>query len=136
MTEQPQWEQIANLGDVNWEEHGGYFVYRDTTGVYPEEAEFVLPEDDGGTRYRFILDRLKMVDGFLVPIRYESDWPHPVKSYDEWFHEDLSKVAAFIGTDLESMRKMLCSENPLQRAEAYRAIGEYHGWENLDHDAT
>lgn len=51
-TKQPIWEFVANLGDVNVAQHGGFLVYRDTTGVYPPEVELYEADDDetGGTR--------------------------------------------------------------------------------------
>lgn len=135
-TKQPQWEMIANLGDMTPLDHGGYFIYRDKTGVYPEEAELLLIEDEGGTYSvaRFVLDRLKLVDGYLVPFAYDATWPHPLERYDEWFHKDLEGVASFVGSTKEEMEAMFTSGDPLQRAEAYRAVGEYHGLENLDPD--
>jgi hypothetical protein len=129
---QPKWELIANLGDVNPLEHGGYFIFRDKTGVYPEEAELLLVEDGDYTIYRFSLERLKMVKGFLVPLKYNKSWPYPVERYDEWFHEQLGDVAASIGTTKQELEKAFTSANPLERAHAYRAIGDYHGFENLD----
>lgn len=143
-TNQPKWELIANLGDANPIEYGGYFIYRDTTGVYPEEAELLdSPEDDSGTWtvYRFILDRLERIETddriLLVPSGFSQKWangklPHPIYVYDEWFSENLSRVADYIGQTLEEMRNDLCSEDARRRAFAYRAIGEYHGFDNLD----
>ena len=43
---QPVWSCIANLGDVNPIDYGGYFVYIDTTGVYPPEAELLIAPSD------------------------------------------------------------------------------------------
>jgi hypothetical protein len=137
-TKQPIWKFLANLGDASPIEHGGYFVYRDETGVYPEEAEFFGPDDDGDekskyTIYRFSLERLKLKDGYLVPARYDSSWPHPVERYDEWFHKDLEGVANAHGTSKEILEQMFISPDPLTRALGYRIIGSYHGFENLDH---
>lgn len=139
MTNQPKWKLLAQLGDANPIEYGGFFVYCDETGVYPEEAELLIsPEEDTGTWivYRFVLDRLKRAgeDGqYLVPFAYEpTTWKYPVRQYDEWFNEDLSRVASFVGQDVEEMRDMLCSGDAVERAFAYRSIGEYHGFLNLD----
>lgn len=41
-TKQPRWKLVAQLGDVHPIDYGGYFVYRDTTGVYEEEAEVLM----------------------------------------------------------------------------------------------
>jgi hypothetical protein len=137
-TKQPTWKFLANLGDADPVDYGGYFIYRDTTGVYTEEAEKLFEQEnpDKWTVYRFSLDRLKQVkDGektYLVPLAYDSSWSHPVASYDEWFHERLEEVASFVGQSLQELRESFCSEDPRVRAFAYEAIGEYHGFENLD----
>lgn len=140
MTQQPKWKRIANLGDVSPVDYGGYFVYRDLTGVYPAEGELLLAPDsddsgEGWTMYRFTLDRCKLVETeehkvYLVPERYDSTWPYPVSHYNEWFHKYLAEVAKCC--DYASIREDLCSADPIKLAHAYRAIGEYHGLENLD----
>jgi hypothetical protein len=62
-----------------------------------------------------------------------SDNPfHP--DHPAWFAVDLAGVAATIGSTKGDMERLLCSEDPLARAEAYQAIGDYHGWEDLDSD--
>jgi len=134
-TKQPKWKLIANIGDTHPLDYGGYFIYRDETGVYPEEAELLLEPAEGEndyTIYRFILDRLKLKDGYLVPLDYDSSWRHPVERYDAWFHRDLGSIASFVGTTKEDLEAAFTSKDPLVRAEAYRAIGDYHGWDNLD----
>lgn len=135
-TKQPSWEFIKNLGDRSPLDYGGFFVYRDKTGVYPDEAHAIIvnePEDTYSI-YRFPLERLKMVEGFLVPYEYSfSLWPHPVERYDQWFHDKLDSVAIFLDTEPESLEKAFTSDDPLVRADAYRAIGDYFGWEELDH---
>jgi len=140
-TRQPDWQFIANLGDRNPLEYGGYFIYQDATGVYPEEGEALLINDpdepeNGYIVYRFLLDRLKLVDGWLVPINYDSSWPHPVDRYDAWFHEELDSVArtAAVDTDLAELELAFTSADPLVRARAYEAIGSYYGLHELDPD--
>ena len=138
MTNQPVWKLLANLGDVNPVDHGGLFVYQDLTGVYPEECEkLVSPDDDNGTwyMYRFILDRLELHGKTcLVPFGFttRTDLPYPIETYSEWFNSDLASVASFIGSDVITLRNQFCSSDPLERARAYEAIGDYHGFENLD----
>jgi hypothetical protein len=138
-TRQPNWEFVANLGDHTPLYYGGYFIYRDTTGVYAEEGEYVFVDGDEKPTWRihrFILDKLKLVTTdthmYLVPNRYDPSWPYPVEQYDEWFHQDLDVVAAFSGTNVEELRKMFCSDDAKERAWAYHTIGEFHGFDNLD----
>ena len=136
-TRQPEWKFIANLGDASPLDYGGYFVYRDKTGVYEEEAELLIvdnEEDENSTYtiYRVMLERSKLVDGYLVPFKYDRSWPHPLERYDEWFHKDLEDVASNIGATKEELERAFASANPLERAHAYRAVGDYHGWDNLD----
>jgi len=136
-TRQPEWEFIANLGDASPLDYGGYFIYRDKTGVYEEEAELLIvdnEEDENSTYtiYRIMLERSKLVDGYLVPFKYDKSWSHPLERYDEWFHKDLGGVASSVGATKEELEKAFTSSNPLERAHAYREIGNYHGWENLD----
>lgn len=138
-TKQPIRQLIANLGDSDPFSYGGYFVYKDETGVYPEEAELLVvdnedDEDTTYTIYRFVLEPLKMVHGYLVSSHWEPSWPHPLETHDEWFHEDLESVADYIGSTKEALEVALSSRDPIERAGAYRAVGEYHGWDNFDSD--
>jgi hypothetical protein len=134
-TKQPVWKFIANLGDKNPLEHGGYFVYRDETGVYQEEADLLIPPEKEGGKYRIyriLLDRLKLVRGYLVPFKYGADWSHPVAFYDDWVHAHLDSVAKFVGVSVKKLAKAFTSRDPLIRAEAYRAVADYTGYENFD----
>lgn len=133
-TKQPVWELITNLGDVHPLDYGGYFIYRDTTGLYPEEGEKLFADEsaDRWEIYRFPLDRCKMVGGFLIPFRWDSSWPYPANHYVEWFNQGLCDVASYVGESLEELQSELCSKNPLDRARAYESIGNYHGFDNLD----
>jgi len=140
---QPKWELIDNLGDASPIDYGGYFVFRDTTGVYEAEAELLeSPDDDdspeGWTVHRIVLARCTLTDGIL------SDNPaHPL--YPAWFATPeerratrpqdttyLANVARTMDYPLDELTEDLCSADPIDRANAYRAIGDYHGWANLD----
>jgi len=128
-TEQPKWKRIANLGDVNPVDYGGYFIEVDETGVYEAEAMWlVAPETDSGKwiAYRFILERCKVTDGVLSDNPY-----HP--TYPVWFAKELEAVATSMGTTADKLRADFCSADPITRARAYQDIGEYFGWENFDH---
>lgn len=134
---QPIWRFIVNLGDASPLDHGGYFVYEDTTGVYGFEAERIEPNDNGTIEvHRVCLDRLREVREndrlYLVPYKYEKTWPHPLSAYVEWFAEDLESVASYVDRTLEDLREALCSADGIKRAEAYRAIYDYQGWVNGD----
>ena len=145
---QPSWKLIANLGDVNPLDHGGYFVYQDTTGVYAPEAELLqVPDDDRNDDreevreyviYRFALEPCTYIDGVLSDNKY-----HPELS--AWFAKPereranrpqdttyLSDVARSVGTGRRELIRMFLSTDILERAEAWRMIGEYHGFDNLD----
>lgn len=101
-------------------------------------AELMPPplEREEWTVYRFILDRLKQVQVnetvYLVPVKFDESWPNYVSKYDEWFHKDLARVASYVGQTLQEMRDAFCSDDPRVRAFAYEALGDYHGYENLD----
>jgi len=130
---QPIWAFLRNLSQEDPLEQGGYFIYVDETGAYPEEMERLVPMIDRGFLvYRTPLDRLKMVDGYLVPLRYRPEWPHPVERYDEWFHEKMDEVAHSIGSTKEELETDFTSPDPIRRAWAYQAVGDHFGWENFD----
>lgn len=133
MTNQPSWKFVTNLGDVNPLDYGGLFIYRDETGVYPPEMERVeRVEGDELEIHRAPLDRFKLVEGHLVPFGWDETWPHAASAYKPWFEDDLQKIADFIDMKREHIVEALCSDDPIRLAAAYRAIGDYHGWENLD----
>jgi hypothetical protein len=132
MTKQPEWKFIANLGDVNPLEYGGYFIFEDTTGVYQPEAELYMPEDK--LAYRFSLDKLTIWAGHLIPEGFNRrmDLPHPVYDYIEWFDGDIKSIASFVGLSYLELMSMFSSDDICVRARAYQAIGDYHGYDNLD----
>lgn len=144
MTKQPIWKQVVQLGDVNPLDYGGLFVYVDETGVYPPEMERVqsadVSEDGDITEWetrRVVLENLKLVTDdigvYLVTARFDVDcYARPIAPYDEWFHKDLASVASYVDSTVEEMRANLTSDDPVSRATAWRAIGDYHGWDNLD----
>jgi hypothetical protein len=142
---QPDWECIAQLGDASPTEYGGLWVLRDKTGVYPEEAERLecpVEDDPGGFGpyivHRFILERCTYIDGVLSDNRFHPELP-------AWFAKPESKraerpqdstylrnVCTSMDIDEDELIAAFCSEDPLKRAWAWTAIGDYHGYENLD----
>lgn len=160
---QPEWVLVANLGDVGWKDHGGYFVYKDDTGVYGFEAEYLeepepcdrceWPPDEEEepdnyrdwqahvrtherwTAYRILLERYKIVEGDkMVPVNWEPSWPHPASSYEPWFRRYLDSVASTVDSTEEELIRMFCSSDPTELAWAYRELAMYHGWHELDSD--
>jgi hypothetical protein len=132
MAEQPRWQLIANLGDASPIDYGGYFVYRDLTGVYTEEAEVLeSPEDDSGewTVYRFALDRCTLANGILSDNAFHPEIP-------AWFSDDIDAIASATGDNASLIRSSFCSSDPLQRANVYRLLGEHSGFINLDQYPT
>jgi hypothetical protein len=129
MSKQPIWKLVAQLGDADPIEHGGYFIYEDTTGVYPPEAaHLIAPEDDDGTwiEYRFILEPCTWIDGILSDNKF-----HP--GHAAWFAENIESVASCSGQpEVSAFISSLTGDSITDRAWAWRAIGEYHGFENLD----
>ena len=141
---QPEWECIAQLGDADPIEHGGFWILRDKAGVYPEEAELlVVPDDDGGgecTVYRFVLEKCTYIDGILSDNKFHPAHAAWWAGTEEERHarpQDstyLKNIADFIEMDVEELAADFCSEDALKRAMAYRSVGDFHGFENLDSD--
>ncbi len=139
MTPQPQWKLLANLGDVNPLDYGGYFVYRDETGVYPEEAELLeldSPDNDNSnyTVYRFILERCSFVNGVLSDNKFHpecSAWfANPDRKGDKY--TVLGDIASFTGQDASELIDDICSDDAIRRAMVWQSIGRYNGFDNLD----
>ncbi len=142
---QPKWKLVANLGDVNPLDHGGFFVFKDATHVYSPEAEVLLLDNENDedenttyTMYRFGLDKCTFENGVL------SDNPfHP--GHSAWFAAQeerkktrpqdttyLSNVCDCCDWELDDLRIALCSDNVFLRARAYQDLASYHGYDNFD----
>ena len=117
---QPKWKLIAQLGDASPVEHGGYWVFEDTTGVYAPEAELFEPNDEtgGGDVYRFSLDKCTYIDGVLSDNKFHPD-------VAVWYADDIPSIEA--SCDHEHLIADLCSESTVIRAWAYRSLVGYHG---------
>jgi hypothetical protein len=126
MTNQPKWECVAQLGDVDPVEYGGYWILRDTTGVYPEEAE-VLPETSEKKRqiFRFILEKCTYQNGILSDNKF-----HP--EHEVWFAKYLEQIAESTDYPVEQLIQDFCDDDCLKRAMAYRAVYDYHGLHEFD----
>ena len=110
-------------------------IYKDgdvyTAEVYQEY------DDDGKTMfqvYRFPLEQKSLYKGKIIPYGFhkQSDLPHAIGQYTEWYSDDLASVASSTGTTAAKLAKALCSTNVMDRFHAYYDIGSYHGFENLD----
>jgi len=142
---QPKWEYLANLGDVDFIEHGGVLVYQDTTGVYQPEMEIVIPPEEWEkkrewTVHRVMLEKCYLTDGILSDNKFHLN--HPVW----WWHKDAEhkqrhgydqyhnfcSIAEGINITPEAFEQMFCSDDVVERARGYRELGEYHGWANFD----
>jgi hypothetical protein len=152
ITNQPIWKYIANLGDKDPIDHGGYFIYEDETGVYPPEGELLIapdadppdpkegedPEDKKfkkWTVFRFILN--KCIQQPFWPYTLSDNPYHP--NLPAWFAEfengrrdDINGMASFADLAPDILRQMFCSWKTLDRARAWQIVGEYFGFENLD----
>lgn len=142
MTNQPKWKFIANLGDVDPIEYGGYFVKIDTTGVYPPEVEVLIEPCEGEeqvwTVYRFILEACTFENGILSDNEFHPDhhvWFAKPESEKVKRPQDttyLSGICKTMDVKADELIKQFCSDDPLERASAWHNVGEYHGWDNLD----
>ncbi len=146
---------LASLGDVS-PEHGSLRLYGDPTGVERPVLEAIRPlhendcdcddADEYGDCTRFELrsatvERFKIVRlggrlgaGYFVACEYQPDWPMHVSQYVPFFGdvESMRDVANSAGVGDDELIDALCSENPVERAEAYRNLIGYHGWANFD----
>lgn len=134
---QPKWKYVGNIGDRNPFERGGFFVYEDTTGVYEAEAEIYDPDE--GTRARIEMPQFKRYPEGLVAVswinnRYRGDEPPEGRANDEWFFGWLDGVCSFCGIERAEFEDMLCSDDPMRRAFAYRALVYYFGVEDMGGD--
>jgi len=133
---QPIWTFVTNLGDASPIEHGGIFLYKDETGVYPDEIEIIesIEEVSPGKVliYRVCLDQYKMVEEYLVPSGYDDSWPFAACMYQSWFVEDLHSIADTVYRSYQELIDGLCSNDGKQRAMAYQNIAAYWGWADFD----
>lgn len=140
-TTQPEWKLVAQLGDENPLDHGGYWIFIDTTGQYQPEGEYLIaPEGDEKTyeAFRFPLDLCYLTNGILSDNRYHLDhaaWfatPEGRRAERPQDTTYLSDIAIFAGITVAELTGLLCSPDYISRALAYRDIGAYHGFDNLD----
>lgn len=141
---QPQWNRIANLGDQSANhgnlDYGAFFVYEDTTGVYPPEAELIeepIEDEDTVTVYRFELPRCTYINGILSDNQFHPElsvWfaPSAVERAARPQDSNLAQLCETMDLTEDEFIRLITSEDPRNRAIAWRMVGEYHGFENLD----
>jgi len=104
----------------------------DPDNLVPEEAATPY------TVYRFILEPCTYVNGILSDNRFHPEhaawWaaPEAEKANRPQDTTYLSNIAGHVGAELDQIIGEFCSDDPLERAVAYRAVGDYHGFDNLD----
>ena len=129
-TQQPEWELVGTIGDVDPLGCGGGFVFRDTTGVYRPELEYVEPWSDGDdvqsvTVYRVALESHTYANGVLSDNKF-----HPDK--EVWYGAELDRACESCGCDPDYTRQSLCGENAWHKALAYEMLASYFGWQEFD----
>ena len=84
------------------------------------------------------LDRCTFINGVLSDNTFHPDhaasWAKPeaernARPQDTTY---LKNIGDFIGIEVDELVDHFCSEDALKRAVAYRPVGDYHGFDNLD----
>lgn len=128
MSEQPEWELVVNIGDIDPIEHGGKFVLRDKTGRYAPAMEVLSPlyhRDDEWVVFRFNLKPHTFVNGVLSDNPYHPDKP-------VWYADDIDRVAETVGMAGGELIELLCSAAPEDRGRGYECLFDYYGPDNFD----
>ena len=130
---QPVWKYNCNLGDPDLLPENGMFLYEDTTGCYPPELECLVAYKDGGATHRIVCEPYKLVEGDLVPVKYEPSWPHPRASYAPWFRDKIPEVVKFYGYEggTAGFIRDLCSNDAQRLGAAYMCLAQYVGWHEV-----
>jgi hypothetical protein len=66
----------------------------------------------------------------LISLAWDPSWNQNAlpSGRDEWFVDDLGKVASYTDATREDLERALCSDDPATLAMVYEAIGDYHGF--------
>ena len=126
----PDWECIANLGDVNPIKHGGKFVLVDKTGLYDPQMEVLDKEysrRNSWRVWRFDMEPHTYINGVLSDNKYHPDKP-------VWYADDITDVAEACGVDPEELIRNLCSDDPRERAEGYYCLFTCLSADSFDFD--
>ena len=128
MTEQPEWECIANIGDANPIDHGGKFILVDKTGRYAPEMEVLEKEYNRSNSWmvwRFIMEPHTYIRGVLSDNPYHPDKP-------VWYADDIKSVAETCGMTPLALINALCSHDARERAEGYYCLFTCLSADNFD----
>jgi hypothetical protein len=147
MKTSPKWKIAGTFGDVSPIEHGGGFVLADQTGVYSPEALRIEPPsdeidlDDPAARWevrRYALEPCFWSNGILSDNQFHKDkcaWfattPEKMAARPQ-DGKGLADVASFLGMDEADLRDHFLSDDPGEREVAWSALGQFHGFDNLD----
>jgi len=71
------------------------------------------------------LEPCTYINGILSDNKFHPE--HPA-----WFADSLDEVASTMGINVDDLITLFLSNNPIDRAQAWRMIGDYHGFDNLD----
>jgi hypothetical protein len=124
---------LANLGDVNPVDHGGYFVInRNASKRLDPEYQLVILEtidEPIPTWYygHISIDKCYYTNGILSDNQYHLDKP---AWFADWFKDYDPTCDDERDYHLKS-RDYICSDDPIKRGSVYRDLGMYYGWENL-----
>jgi hypothetical protein len=108
---------LGNLGDKHPLDYGGLIVYE----VLDDDLEYIQAE--------YWNEPLEENRPYWV---YRFDIPKDVFRDLNWVSGHWDRIAQFAGMSTEALFRMGYSEDPLERAEVYRLVGEHEGWENID----
>lgn len=128
MTDQPEWECIANIGDVNPIDHGGKFILVDKTGLHAPEMEVLEKEYNRRNSWRvwrFTMEPHTYIRGVLSDNKYYPDKP-------VWYADDIDSVAEACDMEPLALINALCSYDAKERAEGYYCLFTCLSADNFD----
>jgi len=123
----PNWGLIAQLGDADPVEHGGYFIFVDQNGEHEPRGEFwEVPDDESEPAeiFRWSLTKCTYQDGVLSDNQFHPEIP-------AWFADSVADAAECCDYQ-DDIIADLCGDDVLARARAYETIGHYAGFRELD----
>jgi hypothetical protein len=124
-TNQPQWQFIGHVGDIDPISHGGGLIYKDTTGKYCPEMTWFEPAPEEEWKEKGELAKVT-----IYRILLEND------STKEWWYKSLNTIAEWSGISYETLLDLSTSPDPMEKAWVYEQLLRYFGPENFDSDPT